>query len=73
MKPLLLSHRFSLAESEEKCVTIVCLFKKYSFFAYVLKVIFTHLVLLGYHCLVFNMFTLEKEISWKKTWVIRYQ
>ena len=66
MKPLLLSHRFSLVESGEKCVTIVRLFKKYSFFAYVLKVFFTHLVLLGYHCLVFNMFTLEKEISWKK-------
>ena len=69
MKPLLLSHRFSLTESEfreTKCVTIVCLFMKYCLFAYVLKVIFTHLVLLGYHCLVFNMFTLETVSAWKK-------
>ena len=38
----------------------------YCLFVYVLQVYFTHLVILGYHCLVFDMFVPEKMIARKK-------
>ena len=66
MKPLYyLVTAFSSQKAERNALLLLvtCVQEIFAFFAYVLKVIFTHLVLLGYRCLVFNMFTLEKEIA----------